>query len=45
MFSLSKAKVFEELYASLQADFNIKNDRGFNKYFGIEIDLTLYFTL
>ena len=37
MFSPSKDKI-DEVYASLQADFNIEDSGEINKYLGIELD-------
>ena len=41
MFSLSKDKI-DDVYVSLQADFNIEDYGEINKYRGIELDLCLY---
>ena len=40
MFSLSKGKI-DEVYASLQADFNIEDNGELNKYVEIYLDRCL----
>ena len=38
MFSTSKNEI-DEVYASIQSDFNIEDAGVINKYFGIDLDL------
>ena len=44
MFSPSKDKL-DEVYASLQQDFNIDDDGEPNKYFRIDLDRLPYFSI